>query len=91
MSQQVAEGYVDDCDAGMAEQHAQQTDTPEIITEKMQDTAQTWADLIYGSGGVISLPKLCWWLVWWNWKEVKASLASVAEVDAQILFINRQG
>eukprot|EP00957_Ditylum_brightwellii_P083182 6324892-Ditylum_brightwellii.AAC.1 len=35
VSQQVAEGYVDDCDAGMADQRTQQTKTPEIITERM--------------------------------------------------------
>eukprot|EP00957_Ditylum_brightwellii_P027033 2044527-Ditylum_brightwellii.AAC.1 len=78
VSQQVAEGYVDDCDAGTADQCTQQTNTPEIITERMRDIAQTWADLIYGSGGE------------WNWKEGKASLALVTEVDAQIQLINRQ-
>eukprot|EP00957_Ditylum_brightwellii_P132857 10131383-Ditylum_brightwellii.AAC.1 len=59
-SKRVAEGYVDDCNAGMADQRTQQTDTPDIITEMMREIAQTWADLIYGSGGEASLPKLSW-------------------------------
>eukprot|EP00957_Ditylum_brightwellii_P058042 4401622-Ditylum_brightwellii.AAC.1 len=33
--EQVAEVYVDDCDAGTADQQTQQIDTPAIITEKM--------------------------------------------------------
>eukprot|EP00957_Ditylum_brightwellii_P023555 1777949-Ditylum_brightwellii.AAC.1 len=47
----VAEGYVDDCDAGTAYQRTQQMDTPDIITERMREIVQTWADLIHGSGG----------------------------------------
>eukprot|EP00957_Ditylum_brightwellii_P212231 15367112-Ditylum_brightwellii.AAC.2 len=58
--------------------------------ERMCTIAQTWADLLYGSGGEVYLPKSCWWLVWWHWKEGKARLASVAEVDAQIPLTNRQ-
>eukprot|EP00957_Ditylum_brightwellii_P027042 2045215-Ditylum_brightwellii.AAC.1 len=34
-----------------ADQQTQQSDTPEIITERMRNTGQTWADLIYGLGG----------------------------------------
>eukprot|EP00957_Ditylum_brightwellii_P095721 7293235-Ditylum_brightwellii.AAC.1 len=56
----------------------------------MRTIAQTWTDLIYRSGGEVSLPKSCWWLVWWQWKAEKAHLASVAKVDAQIKLINRQ-
>eukprot|EP00957_Ditylum_brightwellii_P154357 11746177-Ditylum_brightwellii.AAC.1 len=51
VSEQVAEGYVDDCNAGTADQQTQQSDTPDIITKRMRNIAQTWADLIYGSGG----------------------------------------
>eukprot|EP00957_Ditylum_brightwellii_P084959 6460520-Ditylum_brightwellii.AAC.1 len=51
VSKQVAEGYVDDCDARTADQQAQCTNTTEIITDKMRVIAQTWADLIYASGG----------------------------------------
>eukprot|EP00957_Ditylum_brightwellii_P055111 4177307-Ditylum_brightwellii.AAC.1 len=60
----------------MADQQTQKSDTPEIITERMRTIAQTWAELIYGSGGEVSLPKSCWWLVWWSWKEGKARLAT---------------
>eukprot|EP00957_Ditylum_brightwellii_P103187 7864445-Ditylum_brightwellii.AAC.1 len=90
ISEQVAEGYVDNCDAGTADQQTQCTDTPEIIMEKMRVIAQMWADLIYASGGEVSLPKSCWWLVWWNWNKGKASLASVEELETQIQLTNRQ-
>eukprot|EP00957_Ditylum_brightwellii_P102759 7831129-Ditylum_brightwellii.AAC.1 len=90
VSAHVAEGYVDDCNAGTADQQTQQSDTPDFITQQMQNIAQTWADLIYGSGGEVSLPKSCWWLVWWNWKDDKAKLATVSEVDAQINLVNQQ-
>eukprot|EP00957_Ditylum_brightwellii_P073668 5597538-Ditylum_brightwellii.AAC.1 len=76
VSERVAEGYVDDCDAGTVDQRTQSANTPEITTERMQNIAQTWADLIYGSGGEVSLPKLCWWLVWWNWTDGKTKLAT---------------
>eukprot|EP00957_Ditylum_brightwellii_P209866 15363606-Ditylum_brightwellii.AAC.1 len=50
--------------------------------------AQIWADLIHVSGGKVSLPKFCWWLVWWNWHTGKARLATVDEVAAQIKLTN---
>eukprot|EP00957_Ditylum_brightwellii_P039561 2992789-Ditylum_brightwellii.AAC.2 len=73
---------------GTADQLTQTTDTPAIIAEKMQVIAQTWADLIHGSGSKVSLPKSCWWLVWWNWKGGKACLVTINEVEAQIKIIN---
>eukprot|EP00957_Ditylum_brightwellii_P064129 4865232-Ditylum_brightwellii.AAC.2 len=36
------------------------------------------------------MEKLCWWLVWWNWKYRKATLAKIEEVDAQITLTNGQ-
>eukprot|EP00957_Ditylum_brightwellii_P014350 1080108-Ditylum_brightwellii.AAC.1 len=51
VSDRVAEGFIDDADAGTADQCTQNTDTPKIIAEKMHVIAQTWADLIHGSGG----------------------------------------
>eukprot|EP00957_Ditylum_brightwellii_P024595 1857760-Ditylum_brightwellii.AAC.1 len=36
VTEQFAEGYVDDYDAGTADQQTQQSDTPAIITEKMR-------------------------------------------------------
>eukprot|EP00957_Ditylum_brightwellii_P038088 2880555-Ditylum_brightwellii.AAC.1 len=47
VSDHVAEGFVDDTDAGTADQRTQNTDTPKIIAEKMCVIAQTWADLIH--------------------------------------------
>eukprot|EP00957_Ditylum_brightwellii_P108647 8286836-Ditylum_brightwellii.AAC.1 len=43
----VAEGFVNDTDAGTADQHTQNTDTSGVIAEKMRVIAQTWADLIH--------------------------------------------
>eukprot|EP00957_Ditylum_brightwellii_P109562 8356060-Ditylum_brightwellii.AAC.1 len=54
----------------------------------MRVIAQTWTDLNHGSGGKVSLPKSCWWLVWWNWHAGKARLATVDEVAAQIKLTN---
>eukprot|EP00957_Ditylum_brightwellii_P035052 2657244-Ditylum_brightwellii.AAC.1 len=84
----IAEGFVDDTDAGTANQRTQTTDTPEILAEKMCVIAQTWADLIHGSGGKVSLPKSCWLLVWLNWNAGKASLDTIDEVAAQIKLTN---
>eukprot|EP00957_Ditylum_brightwellii_P051960 3941376-Ditylum_brightwellii.AAC.1 len=79
VSDHVTEGFVDDMDAGTIDQHTQTTDKPVIIVEKMHVIAQTWADLIHGSGGKVLLPKSCWWLVQWNWKVGKACLATIDE------------
>eukprot|EP00957_Ditylum_brightwellii_P042432 3212963-Ditylum_brightwellii.AAC.1 len=75
VSECVAEGYVDNYDAATADQRTQKTDTPAIVTERMHVIAKILADLIYGAGCEVSLDKSSWWLVWWNWKEGKASLA----------------
>jgi hypothetical protein len=87
-SEQIAEGYIDDTDAVTADQQTQPTDTPEIITEQMQNIAQTWSDLICGSGGEVSMAKSCWWLVWWNWTDGVTRLATIEEVNAQIYLRN---
>eukprot|EP00957_Ditylum_brightwellii_P083770 6367362-Ditylum_brightwellii.AAC.1 len=50
----------------------------------MIDVAQTWADLIYGSEGKVSMEKSCWGLVWWLWTGGKARLATVAEIEAEV-------
>eukprot|EP00957_Ditylum_brightwellii_P055499 4205587-Ditylum_brightwellii.AAC.1 len=83
-SSRVAEGYVDDCDAVTADQRTQDRDTPESIQEKMRGVAQTWADLIYGSRGKVSMEKLCWGLVWWLWTGGKARLATAADIKAEV-------
>eukprot|EP00957_Ditylum_brightwellii_P191533 14582819-Ditylum_brightwellii.AAC.1 len=56
----------------------------------MRVIAQTWTDLIHGSGVKVSLPKSCWWLVWWNWNARKARLTAIDEVAAQIKLTNRE-
>eukprot|EP00957_Ditylum_brightwellii_P041780 3163771-Ditylum_brightwellii.AAC.1 len=84
VSKRVAKGYVDNTDSATADQRTQEADTPAIIATRITAIAQTWADLIFGSCGNVSLPKSCWWLMWWNWKNGKARIATIAEVEAQI-------
>eukprot|EP00957_Ditylum_brightwellii_P041745 3161256-Ditylum_brightwellii.AAC.1 len=62
VSKRVAEGYVDNTDAATADQRIQNIDTPQSIAARMTKIAQTWAHLIYGLGGDVSMPKSCWWL-----------------------------
>eukprot|EP00957_Ditylum_brightwellii_P078824 5994115-Ditylum_brightwellii.AAC.1 len=71
-----------------ADQWRQAEDTPETIQERMCCVAQTWADLIHGSGSEVSMEMSCWGLVWWMWNKGKARLATVAEVDAAIKLTN---
>eukprot|EP00957_Ditylum_brightwellii_P187823 14300958-Ditylum_brightwellii.AAC.1 len=58
VSDHVAEGFVNDTNAGTADQRTQNTDTPKIIAEKMRVIVQIWADQIHGLGGKVSLPNL---------------------------------
>eukprot|EP00957_Ditylum_brightwellii_P064782 4915810-Ditylum_brightwellii.AAC.1 len=73
-TEQGAEGYADNCDAGTADQQTEQSDTPAIITEKMRVIAQIWEDLIHGSGG----------------EDSRASLSLVTDVKAQIYLTNKK-
>eukprot|EP00957_Ditylum_brightwellii_P131359 10018201-Ditylum_brightwellii.AAC.1 len=50
----------------------------------MRGVAQTWADLMYGSGGKVSMEKSCWGLVWWVWTGGKARLATAADIKAEV-------
>eukprot|EP00957_Ditylum_brightwellii_P030633 2321287-Ditylum_brightwellii.AAC.1 len=84
VSKRVTEGYIDDTAATPADQRTQNVNTPQSIAARMTIIAQTWADLVYGLGGDVLMPTSCWWLVWWSWKGGKASMATVAEVDAQV-------
>eukprot|EP00957_Ditylum_brightwellii_P136729 10426576-Ditylum_brightwellii.AAC.1 len=80
----VAEGHVDDCDAVTVDQQTQDHDTPETLQEKMRIVAQTWADLIYRSGGKVLMEKSCWGLVWWLWKDGKARKATTRDITAEV-------
>eukprot|EP00957_Ditylum_brightwellii_P142480 10855197-Ditylum_brightwellii.AAC.1 len=83
-SKRVAEGSVDDCDTVTTNKKTQEHDTLETIQERMWNAAQTWADLIYGSDGKVSMDKSCWGLVWWLWKDSKARIAHTDEVKAEV-------
>eukprot|EP00957_Ditylum_brightwellii_P108237 8257916-Ditylum_brightwellii.AAC.1 len=50
----------------------------------MRTVAQTWADLIYGSRGKVSMEKSCWGLVWRIWKDGKARVATTNNITAEV-------
>eukprot|EP00957_Ditylum_brightwellii_P090808 6914712-Ditylum_brightwellii.AAC.1 len=50
----------------------------------MRTVAQTWVDLIYGSGGKVLMEKFCWELVWWIWKDGKARIATTDNITAGV-------
>eukprot|EP00957_Ditylum_brightwellii_P068268 5182971-Ditylum_brightwellii.AAC.1 len=54
----------------------QHMETSTSISNNMQKIAQTWKNLIFGSGGKIAAKKTYWWLIWWNWGGEKASRAT---------------
>jgi hypothetical protein len=82
-SQRVAESYVDDTDCMYCDQSAQNKDT-DVISAKIQHTAQTWETLVFGTGGALSLKKTCWWLLHWTWDGGKATMSTVAQAPARI-------
>jgi hypothetical protein len=66
VSKRVAEAYVDDSDCTLADQRTQD-DSLTQIRDKLENIAQTWKQLLFGSGGLLSLDKTFWWLTWWDW------------------------
>eukprot|EP00957_Ditylum_brightwellii_P040141 3037688-Ditylum_brightwellii.AAC.1 len=50
----------------------------------MRTVAQTWADLIYGSGGKVLMEKSCRGLVWWISKDGKARIAITDNITAEV-------
>ena len=74
VSKRVAEAYVDDSDCTLADQRTQD-DSPTQIRDKLENIAQTWEQLLFGSGGLLSLDKTFWWLIWWDWTNGEPELA----------------
>eukprot|EP00957_Ditylum_brightwellii_P192624 14665736-Ditylum_brightwellii.AAC.1 len=47
----IAESFVDDTDCTYLDQQDQENETPTRIRDRLQSIAQTWENLIFGSGG----------------------------------------
>jgi hypothetical protein len=77
----VADAYVDDTGNTYVDIEKQSSETPESIRDKLQHTAQTWEQLLFGSGGRLCHKKTFWWLIWWVWKDGKAKMATKSDVD----------
>eukprot|EP00957_Ditylum_brightwellii_P125382 9556185-Ditylum_brightwellii.AAC.1 len=83
-SQGVADAYVDDTDAATIDKDTQKSDTPLKIRDRLQTIAQTWADLLFGSGGELSKDKTSWYLIWWTWANGIPHMATSAEAPAEL-------
>eukprot|EP00957_Ditylum_brightwellii_P195753 14914077-Ditylum_brightwellii.AAC.1 len=57
-----------------------QNKTPAQIQRKIQHITQAWENLLYGTGGELSLKKTHWWLLAWIWEGSKACLATRGEL-----------
>eukprot|EP00957_Ditylum_brightwellii_P040994 3103457-Ditylum_brightwellii.AAC.1 len=62
----------------------QKDKTPTIICGNIQHIAQMWEQLLYGSGGKLCPKKTFWWLIWWIWKNGKATLETKSEVNINV-------
>jgi hypothetical protein len=80
----VADAYVDDTGNTYVNIEKQSSDTPVSIRDNMQHIAQTWEQLLFGSGGRLCHKKTFWWLVWWIWKDGKATMATKSDIDTKV-------
>eukprot|EP00957_Ditylum_brightwellii_P090632 6902580-Ditylum_brightwellii.AAC.1 len=86
----VAESFVNDTDCTYLDQQDQQNETPTRICNRLQSFAQTWENLIFGSGGHLFHDKTYWWMIWWICDVEHAKMATSAKVpiDLSIKFGN---
>eukprot|EP00957_Ditylum_brightwellii_P090845 6917731-Ditylum_brightwellii.AAC.1 len=83
-AERVADTYVDDTGNMYVNKEKQKDKTPTIIRDNIQHIAQTWEQLLYGSGGKLCPKKTFWWLIWWIWKGGKATIATKSEVNINV-------
>eukprot|EP00957_Ditylum_brightwellii_P161752 12315482-Ditylum_brightwellii.AAC.1 len=57
VASRIGEVYVDDANNVAIDQHTQCTDAQISITKKITEIAQTWEQLLFGSGGKFSIKK----------------------------------
>eukprot|EP00957_Ditylum_brightwellii_P116054 8853463-Ditylum_brightwellii.AAC.1 len=57
VEKRVAEAYVDDADCSYVDQKDQVNETPTRICDRLQNIAQVWENLIFGSGGQLHMTK----------------------------------
>eukprot|EP00957_Ditylum_brightwellii_P124842 9516315-Ditylum_brightwellii.AAC.1 len=50
----------------------------------MKNVAQTWENLLFGSGGKFSQDKTFWYLLWWIWDQGRPTLARAVRVPADL-------
>eukprot|EP00957_Ditylum_brightwellii_P015090 1138281-Ditylum_brightwellii.AAC.1 len=83
-AERVADAYVDDTGNTYINEEKQKDKTPTTICDNIQHIAQTWEQLLYGSGGELCQKKTFWWLIWWIWKDRKATIATKSEVNISV-------
>jgi hypothetical protein len=84
IAMRVADAYVDDMGNTYVNEEKQSSETPELIRDSIQHTAQTWERLLFGSGGRLCPKKTFWWLIWWIWKDGKATMATKTDIDLNV-------
>jgi hypothetical protein len=55
------------------------------VVQKIHLLAQHWEKLLFSTGGSINLQKSFWYLVAWNWKNNKATLAMIGQTPVELL------
>eukprot|EP00957_Ditylum_brightwellii_P149241 11365803-Ditylum_brightwellii.AAC.1 len=50
----------------------------------MKTIAQTQEKVVHGTGWELSLNKTYWLLVWWIWKDRKATMATITMAPAEM-------
>eukprot|EP00957_Ditylum_brightwellii_P059837 4542780-Ditylum_brightwellii.AAC.1 len=75
----VAESFVDDTDCTYLDQQDQENEIRTRLRDRLQSIAQTWENLIFGSGGCLSHDKMYRWMIWWIWDGEHAKMATSAE------------
>eukprot|EP00957_Ditylum_brightwellii_P101521 7736600-Ditylum_brightwellii.AAC.1 len=64
-------------DGAVIDQCTQNSDTLEILKDRMAHIAQIWENLLFGSGGKLSEAKTFWYLIWWIWENDSSKLVTI--------------
>eukprot|EP00957_Ditylum_brightwellii_P077960 5926042-Ditylum_brightwellii.AAC.1 len=80
----VADAYVDDTGNTYVDEEKQADKTLESIRDSLWHIVVTWEQFFFGSGGRLCSNKTFWWLIWWNWKDGKATMTMKEDLDMNI-------
>eukprot|EP00957_Ditylum_brightwellii_P005717 436232-Ditylum_brightwellii.AAC.1 len=58
--------------------------SPQELRDRINKIGQTWEQLLYGSGGLLSALKTYWYLLFWVWENGKAQLATASELPIDL-------